>query len=198
VRWVRAPRQKALSSSVCDKPTSMRCKSCQAAYCCSNGCQKRDWALHKTVGKPFNCLPPRPAPSYKLAFLFPVESSTPELVHVECRQKRSDESGLIFEMPEVSSLLGNDMPYAGTRIVTTHRDVLMDHTICIQFRDLFLEDGSKPNRSILACTRGAVAHTWNGPVVVMRQPTTDLDTRNFEDVTLGDLRSTVDHFSSLS
>jgi hypothetical protein len=107
----------------------------------------------KTVCKSFNCLPLRPAPSYKLAFLFPVESSKPELVHVDCRQKTSDESGLIFEMPEMSSLLGDDMPYGGTRIVTTHHGVLMDHTICIRFRDFFLGDGSKPNRSILACTR---------------------------------------------
>jgi hypothetical protein len=46
--------------------------------------------------------------------------------------------------------------------------------------------------------KGAVAHTWNGPVVALRQPTTDIDPRVIEDVTLGDLRLVVDHFSSCS
>jgi len=71
----------------------------------------------------------------------------------------------------------------------------MDHTICIHFRDRFLKDGSGPNKSIIASTKGAVTHTWNGPFVVMRQPTTNLDPRVFVDVTLGDLRSAVDYFS---
>jgi MYND finger len=173
----------------------MRCKSCRAAHYCSNGCQKRDWALHKTVCKPFNCLPLRPAPSYKLAFLFPVESSKPELVYVDCRRKWDEEDGQSFEMPEMSSLLGNDKPDVGRTAVTAHGGVMMDHTICIHFRDAFLKDGSTQNKSIIACTRGAVVHTWNGPFVVMTQPTTNIDPGVFEDVTLGDLRSAVDYFS---
>jgi hypothetical protein len=126
-----------------------------------------------------------------------VESSNPELVYVDCPRER-DEDGLLFERPKVgtSSLLGNDNPLVGNIMINAHRGVLMNHTICIHFRDRFLKDGSEPNKSIIASTMGAVVHTWNGPFVIMRQPTINVDPLVFVDVTLGDLRSAVDYFSA--
>lgn len=142
--------------------------------------------------KKYRLLPPRPAPSYKLALIFPVESNSPKLEYINCPVVIDDEVKEC-EKPDIVSLLGNDSPRLGMAALGPYP--LHDnrgHTLCVYFRDAFLLDGSKQNESIIAATRGAVSRTWCGPCVFMRSPWADF----YSDVTLLDLRSAVEYFSA--
>jgi hypothetical protein len=55
---------------VCDKPTTLRCKTCASVYYCSPACQKKDWKWHKfncfKRGCPVGC--PCASPGFEFAF----------------------------------------------------------------------------------------------------------------------------------
>ncbi|MCJ1389458.1 hypothetical protein MMC18_002315 [Xylographa bjoerkii] len=75
----------------------------------------------------------------------------------------------------------------------------LDHTLRLYYRDSFLTDGSKKNRSVAEIVRGPVRHDWRGPLLTMRQPDIELNGNTvYKDVTLADFRHTVDWFSSYS
>jgi MYND finger len=183
--------------TICGELTLKHCLSCLAAPYCSQNCQKRDWPLHRALCKRIRLFPPRPASEYRLALFFPVERKRPELKWIKCTQNIDDDDGEVWESPDCS-LLGDDKPSRGSLTMTknTRRGISLDHTIKIYIRDNFLADGSKPNKSILECTRGAVSHNWSGPCIAMRQPNTNVDPLVYVDITLADFRTVVDYFSA--
>jgi hypothetical protein len=72
----------------------------------------------------------------------------------------------------------------------------LSHTVEVFCRETFLIDGSKSNSCVMENTRGKMTHDWRGPIVVLRQPGTEIDPRFYEDVTAADLRIVVDYFPS--
>ncbi|KAL2062270.1 hypothetical protein VTL71DRAFT_6536 [Oculimacula yallundae] len=75
--------------TICRKPSTEQCKTCNSAAYCSPACQNIDEPLHSllcTKIRDFVKTTPRPADtdntSHKLGILFPVDSNTPELIWV--------------------------------------------------------------------------------------------------------------------
>jgi hypothetical protein len=188
----------ALDCTICNAPKAKSCASCHSAAYCSPECQQTDWPLHKTVCKALKSVPPRPDASHKLAILFPVDSKVPELIWVFCEPRKDDEEegGYPYEYPHIREHLGDDKAFPEHKPVTrnVYRGFNLDHTIDITCRDAFLIDGSKINQCIVETTRGAVSHSWSGPIVVMRQPSLAYDPRFYSDITLADLRTAIDYF----
>jgi hypothetical protein len=186
----------SLKCAICDSSKAKSCGSCHSAAYCSTECQQTDWPLHKLVCKAFKSLPPRPDTSYKLAMLFPVDSKVPELIWINCKLRVDEDDGIPWEEAKIRKLLGDDNPFAEHKPVTrnVYRGFNLDHTIDISGRDTFLMDGSKRNQCVAEMTRGAMAHDWRGPIVMMRQPGTATDPRFYSDIILADLRTAVDYF----
>ncbi|KAH9213754.1 hypothetical protein DL95DRAFT_505104 [Leptodontidium sp. 2 PMI_412] len=76
--------------TICNKKTTTKCAKCKSAAYCSAECQKIDFPLHKLICCKlvyFTENNPRPADEYlsthKLGILFPVESTSPELIWVK-------------------------------------------------------------------------------------------------------------------
>jgi hypothetical protein len=110
---------------------------------------------------------------YRRAILFKQDQARP-LIWVECETMY--ESGIgPWEYARVDSLLGDDNPYIDQRYIqeNTRRDKNLSHTIEVIFRDTFLLDGYKPNRSIgiAVGASGSLTHNWRGPGLVMHNET---------------------------
>ena len=192
----------AHTCTICNGSDAKFCSSCHSTSYCSPECQKTDWPLHKTICKSITTLPPRPSPSHRLALLFPADSKEPQLVWVNCERHIDDYDGIAWERADTDSILetknldpryGNVPEYKPiTR--NTLRGFSLSHTVQVICRGTFLIDGSTPNICVGRTTRGKMTHDWRGPIVVMRQPGTDVDPRVYEDMTAADLRVAVDYF----
>lgn len=109
---------------------------------------------------------------YRRAILSKQDQARPSLIWVECETMY--ESGIgPWEYARVDSPLGDDNPYIDQRYIqeNTRRDKNLSHTIEVIFRDTFLLDGSKPNRSIEIAVgaSGSRTHKWREPGLVMRK-----------------------------
>jgi hypothetical protein len=196
-----------LTCTMCNTSDAKSCAVCHSASYCSKACQKADWPVHKIICKSFTTLPQRPSPSHKLAFLLPTTSKTPELIWVKCELRTEDEEYGSYqrEMPDTGGILSSEKVLPGyeghpTERIPIKRNVLrgfnLDHTVKVAGRETSLIDGSKPNSCIMEITKGKTTHDWRGPIVVLRQPGTEIDPRFYEDVTAADLRIAVDYFLS--
>ena len=107
-------------------------------------------------------------------------------------------------MPDTDSLLqieNLDPEYLNIReYKDITRNVLrgfsLSHKVQVIVRETFLIDGSTPNACVRQTTGGKMTHDWRGPIVVMRQPSTVIDPRFYEDIRAADLRVAVDYFLS--
>lgn len=134
----------------------------------------------------------------KLAFRFPDDAKTPEMIWVPVEQEQDDDDPITFESAVTKSFLGDDDPYVDTRRTVRDRKLAKDlnHTLTFFFRDAFLKDGSRQNESILNTTKGECVHTWKGPGVVMRQPGTAVDPLRYGDVQIADLTHCINYFAT--
>lgn len=194
----------AHTCTICNGSDTKFCSSCHSTSYCSPECQKTDWPLHKTICKSLTTLPPRPSPSHRLAILFPVDSKEPQLIWINCERRIDDDDGIAWERADTDSILKTknvDPQYGNSREykpITRNalRGFNLSHTVKVICRETFLIDGSTPNICVERTTRGKMTHDWRGPIVVMRQPGTNIDPRFYEDMRAADLRVAVDYFLS--
>ena len=147
-------------------------------------------------------LPSRPGPEYKLGILLPCEGIRGKLVWIKCTLERDPDDQVSFENPETDVLLGGDGSFPDSRRISRNvgRNIDLDHTLTLYFRDRFLFDGSLPNQTIRAISGGGIVHDFGGPHVIMRQPhsrlpwVSSLDYLTYEDITLADYRIAADYF----
>ncbi len=196
-----------LQCTMCNTSDAKRCGVCHSASYCSQACQKADWLLHKIICKSFTALPERPSPSHKLAFLLPTASKTPEIIWVKCEQRTEDEGygSIQWERSDIDGILSSEQvlpEYKGGipehKLIKRNalRGFNLHYTVQVICRDTFLIDGSKSNSCVMEITKGKMTHDWRGPIVVMRQPGTEIDPRFYEDVTAAELGIVVDYFLS--
>lgn len=76
------------------------------------------------------------------------------------------------------------------------REYKLSHTVQIISRETFLIDGSSRNVCVGRLTKWRLKHEWNGPILVMRLPSTDSDPPFYEDVKASDLCIAIDQFFS--
>ncbi|QDS73221.1 hypothetical protein FKW77_003287 [Venturia effusa] len=101
--------------SICFKPTTRACTSCESIHYCGQTCEDRDAALHRLVCKPFATfdISSRPDPDHHLGLLFPAHVPGPGFVRIDPKfiwVKETDSA-------KVSQLLGGDItgPYLRVR-----------------------------------------------------------------------------------
>ncbi|KAI9050951.1 hypothetical protein LZ554_005062 [Drepanopeziza brunnea f. sp. 'monogermtubi'] len=210
---------------ICNETPASSCGSCKSSAYCSKKCQQLDWPLHKTLCKKLARLTARPQPSSKLGILLRAEDPEPRLVWVPCPKVRPLQKGTntaaSYDAPVVKPLLGD--PNAAERFNISKNEVrgyALEKTICLYARDNWLNDGSKPNQAALALTDWELPYDWRGNILIMShvgvvgrnvQPPPKsrallsmsvLDEggqlepfKDFQDVSLGDLRTAVDYLS---
>ena len=150
-------------------------------------------------------MPTRPSPAHRKATWFPTEATEPKVVWIPCVRETDDDDPGWFEVAEMGSLLGPDSPPQSRVHVASNprRKRVMGNRLwqqsgywlAVTHREMFLRDGSVPNKSIYRATMASTSvtsHPWRGPVVVVPQTT---DETAVEDVTMGDFRHAVDYFA---
>ena len=190
-----------LSCTACGNFEARTCKICRTSAYCSPQCYRQDRAIHMVVCSSFERLKfarPHPPPSVRLIFFFPPDAEESEVRLISVKQIHNPGDFYTFKRPQLGSLIGSDQPVTDHRYLT--QDVKLskdlDHTLKFFMRDAFLKDGSIHNRSILSLTSGSAAHSWRGPIVVLRKPGTRFDPPTFEDVMMMDLTHVLNYFSS--
>lgn len=133
---------------------------------------------------------PRPHSSFKRAILFPVDEETPKLIWVEC-ERLVDSNGEFFEMPKVDNLLGDCGREPIHQVVCQNTD--FGHSNQLRFQDNDSSNNPQRNQSIARLTGVLIGHVWKGPVVAFRQPGVEADPKFYNDITLVDLRHTLNY-----
>lgn len=184
---------------ICERTPARRDIICRSCRYCSTQCQAADWPSHKLLCKKYahHNQRERPAKECKRAIFFPQQKTKPSLVWVRCEYSSSSDDGP-RETSHISHLLGKDDPIADRRLVKWNvlRGKNLAHSVEVIFRDRFLKDGSKPNRSIAGAigSAGPAPHSWRGPAVVLRKHGLDTDPRFYGDISLADYRDVLDYF----
>ncbi|KAL8986714.1 MAG: hypothetical protein Q9169_008765, partial [Polycauliona sp. 2 TL-2023] len=73
----------------------------------------------------------------------------------------------------------------------------LKQTYEVWMRDNFLGDGSEPNQSAKAATKGDMAHEWRGPLIVLKYKSEGEGGSNVEygDMDMRDYRDAVDYLT---
>lgn len=185
---------------MCGLNTGRLCtRGCQSSRYCSNECQVADWPSHKLLCKKYAKKSPRPSDNHKLAIEFPQDRSYPSLIWVYC-EKRLDDCNRPWEYARVGSFLGRDNPIPERKLIQRNRrrDQLLPNTIEAVFRDTFLIDSSKPNRSLYRSlgSSGTTSCDWRGPGIILRKRGISSDPGFYGDISLADYRHVLDYFLS--
>ena len=102
-----------------------------------------------------------------------------------------------WRLAQVKLFLGPDNPYVDRRYIQVNakRCYILADTAQLVFRDNALYDGSRANRSLAAALGqlGSMPYNWRGPIVAIRATGTS---QTYRDMTLMDLRQTLDFFMS--
>ncbi len=200
--------QPQTSCVMCNTSPAWLCLNCKSCAYCSSICGISDLASHEILCKQFP-ISPRPSPAHKLAICFPETELEPFLTWVSCYREGDSEYEryvVSYEHADVSPLLGEDDPLPGRAYIGYNpgRDKHLGsgiasfspnkegYAIELTYRDAFLKDGSKINRSIMESVKGSgtVGHKWCGPIVAMRKKPYEC----YGDITLADFRHLIDYF----
>ncbi|KAJ6622892.1 hypothetical protein B0H10DRAFT_1787284 [Mycena sp. CBHHK59/15] len=182
------PAATQTSCTVCNTPTSKKCARCGTAYYCSPAHQKSDWKTHKSA-----CLAPAVPLSTIVktraeaerdgdtkfvidAILLPFDSDTPRLVKLVC-EMYTDSDDDVLGVGFMQHRVDLD-PYLGPHSNTFYKSIDIStfgytgpplrYTLSLRWRDTFLVDGSKLNRSIVKLTNGKAHHPWGGNLIAYR------------------------------
>lgn len=184
---------------MCGSNAGRLCARCQSSRYCSDVCQAADWPSHRILCRKYAEKSPRPSDSHKLAIEFPQDRSYPSLIWVYC-EERLDDCDRLWEYARMESFLGRDNPIPERKLIQRNRrrDQFLPNTIEAVFRDTFLMDGSKPNRSLYRSlgSSGTTSCAWRGPGIILRKRGIGSDPGFYGDISLADYRHILDYFLS--
>ncbi|KAJ7494388.1 hypothetical protein B0H11DRAFT_1717360 [Mycena galericulata] len=183
------PKAPQTFCTVCKTRTDKKCARCGTAYYCSPAHQKSHWKTHKLA-----CL----APAVPLkgiiksraeaerdgdtkfaidAILLPFDSDAPRFVKLGCEMYSDAEDeeflgpGFMHHRADLDPYMGphNNTLYKSTDISTLgYTGPPLGYTLSLRWRDTFLVDGSRVNRSIIKLTNGKANHPWAGNIIAYR------------------------------
>ncbi|KAF2238775.1 hypothetical protein EV356DRAFT_563484 [Viridothelium virens] len=188
------------SCIICNKSTTRLCNRCKSARYCSTTCQHADWPTHKLLCSTFSTFgtSSRPTNEHVRAIFFPVDDKKPKVIWLHCKWQDDDDYGR-YQLAQVDSILGSDAPVGYPYI--QYNPVLkrgLSDTICVCYRDTFLIDGSKLNKSIagITATKPGQYHDWRGPIIAYGKVGLGIDQTNCKDLNMNDFRHITDYFLS--
>ena len=164
---MRCPKCAVCSADPSSGILHKKCIQCRSVSYCSKKCQAADWKYHKQICKQFaeyTATVPRPSPTHRLVFLFPVGGEKPEVVWTPCSDgKYADIESLVGSSSDRNMLTGN--------LAVLSKDFRrrsLKHCLLIGHRVVFEYDGSQPNISIESFMSGTQQWTFRGLIVVIR------------------------------
>jgi len=207
---------------VCNVKATKHCARCASVYYCSKEHQTEHWSYHKaeckklrhpnevksfaniglTPAQKNSRIPKAIGSTFTVdAILFPTDEDIPRVVQLRFEVK-SDED--MFGVPwhacdrsQIKEFLGDglvDRRHIG-RMEAGGAPIPGGCTLELVFRDDFISDGSRLNRSVQNLTGGDMGHNWRGNLLAYRNPAptggriaSDLVV-NIEDGDLGILRN---------
>jgi hypothetical protein len=187
------------SCIVCDKEDAKYCARCKSTSYCSQACQKNDWRTHKLLCATFSTFATseRPTKEHYRAVLFDPDKKKPEFIWLLCKWHEDDDGR--YQLPKSETITGHDFPPQHMPVQYNQRlERRLLNTICFTYRDTFLIDGSRPNKSIAAITstQPGEYHDWRGPVVAYAKDGEELDPPACKDFDMVDFRHAADYLLS--
>jgi hypothetical protein len=181
---------------MCNKSPAQLFKQCRSYWYCSRECQRGDWPSHKLLCRKFSTQASRPSPNHKRAIFFPEDNEQPQMIWLLCESKRDYENGARYELIRPSSFIGEGHkigyiernPIRGRNLGSCFRSKV-GYSVALVFRDRFLLDGPRPNKSLLKCVGKSPPHSWRGPMVAVLVTPHEF----YEDVNLSDFRHVIDY-----
>ena len=181
---------------ICANRPSPLAQCCDLVRYCSDNCREVDKTGHALLCEQLQTLAPRPSPIHVRAILLPQDEPQPRWIWLECEEMVEDD-GERWELAQVKPFLGPDNPHVDRRYIQVNakRCYKLTDTVQLVFRDDALNDGSRANRSLAAALGqlGSMSYNWRGPIVAIRAIGTS---EMYRDMTLMDLRQTLDFFMS--
>lgn len=187
--------------TVCDKEDAKFCARCKCTSYCSKACQQEDWSTHKLLCASFSSFATsrRPTADHHRAVLFDPEKAKPEFIWLLCKWRSDfDEEGG-YQAPETGTFLGSDVTSKDAPIQYNPRlKKRLSNTINVTYRDTFLIDGSRPNRSVasIIATQPGEYHDWRGPIIAYARKGSGLEPPACKDFDMIDFRHVTDYFLS--
>ena len=179
---------------VCQTATTKTCAKCKTTYSCGSDCQKRNWPAHKTLCGlvPFEQAP-QDGQRRVRAIFFPEDQEKPQVVYVPLKHVE-DEDGS-YDSLETDSWISGLHDFSRMCINPFKGNAWLKNSLRITFRDTFLKDGSKSNKSISKMTENKQAHDWRGPSLVAKFDGVYFDDPNtYLDIEAEDLSDIRDFF----
>ncbi|KPM43037.1 hypothetical protein AK830_g3509 [Neonectria ditissima] len=190
--------------TLCEKPGVHLCYRCESSHYCSTECRFDDRQVHRMLCESFSAFDTatRPSDTHFRGIVFPQNRVRPKLTWLHCPwhdDENDEDSAVEWQHPDLKPFLGSD---TGNRSVPICTDPLLQRgladTINICYRDSFLVDGSRPNRSVEAVlsTVPGPSHDWRGPIVAVGRKGPGLDPHGCRDLDMNDFRYIADHLIS--
>lgn len=186
---------------LCEAPGARACARCRSCHYCSKECQLDDWPVHKLVCASFTKFDTstRPSKDHFLGIMFGQDEARPRFTWLHCPSRLDDDTGMTWQHPDFEDVSGLG-PTAASIPITT--DALLqrrlDDTINLCYRDTFLVDGSRFNRSVEAvlATLPGPTHDWRGPMAVVGKKGLTIDPWDCRDLEVKEFRYVADYFIS--
>lgn len=185
--------------TLCEKPGARACARCKSSHYCSKECQVDDWSIHKLLCASFSTfdMSTRPSKTHLRAIVFPQDQPKPQVTWIDCPWQDNIGDGVRWQNPNEEPFLGS----VGSTVLIQTDSLLqkrLQDTVSISYRDTFLVDGSKPNKSIVSilATLPGQSHDWRGPIVAIGKQGVSFDPSACRDLDMSDFRYICDHLIS--
>ncbi|KAI4948249.1 hypothetical protein J4E91_006244 [Alternaria rosae] len=145
----------------------------------------------------------RPSVNHYRAVLFDADEAKPRFIWLLCKWLENDEEEEDeeenYQMPITKAIIGDDSASSHAPIQHNSRlDIPLSDTIFVTYRDTFLIDGSRPNKSVasITSTQPGTYTDWRGPIVAYAKVGRRIDPPTCRHFDMVDFRHVTDHFLS--
>lgn len=177
---------------MCNNAARLQCSRCSSQWYCGKKCQKEDWRIHKLLCSERQKFETRPNENVRRAIVFEEDEPTVKFIWVSVEHKDSSYSDG-YEHACLEKYFGpGENGWSQVYYSNVRRSRSLREKIDLRHRELFLTDGSKPNKAVAATAGATTGEIWSGPLVALKYVDTgdfgmlsfytDMDMRDFRDV----------------
>ncbi|KAJ3086217.1 ATP-dependent RNA helicase dbp7 [Quaeritorhiza haematococci] len=128
------------------------------------------------------------------ALLFPEDEQRPRFVALQIKQ--TSNGGETIDVIDLDEYLGPSYKTRSVIFQNTLRKRKREDIIEVWYRDNFMNDGSKLNKSVIVSAEGMSSHRWAGPVLATRVPGLQAHLNDHCDLEVADFRDVADFFKT--
>lgn len=184
--------------SICNEPTSLKCKSCSSSAYCSPKCQKEDWSLHKLLCSRLAAFSTPPGTNFRRAIYLPIHEKAPKFVWVPVEKSRLWDGEIQDDDDaDFTEWLGERR--FGFRMMKRNqvRNRELENEIQLTFKVTAYGSLGIPPLEVNECTghvaKGKNISLWRGPILAMKM--VGKDSELYGHIDMEDLRDLADFFT---